>query len=791
MKYKFTRRVKKLFRGNRQSTLYKQLNSALALYFSGKVDESQKVLSNVLKLNPSNITALILSAKCYARCKQAKSAVNQIEKVHLDVLPKKERLNIIDAYNIIAINLSEEEKFESAIKLLQRAIQLSTKNYESKLILANIFYLQQRFEEAVRLFSLCYKAKKIRDINYLNNFIKALESNDEFDYIKRIINFCQDNLTLKNYGAEELAVFWLNRQYFELAKEFFISALEEKNSDPRKRARLLICIYICDKELGKSSDKNSIKKELSDNLKKLSHKDRENTLVQIVETCKTYNQSSLAWLVIQGALPPKLTSKKLLFESATLARNYGNFNLAKEWVKTGLSIDKSDVKFAKLKLLIDGEINVAHHDYRPSVNWPPPSNWAPKENHILHVLETSLPSKNNDYGIRSHEMLKAQQKLNWVVTAVTRPGFPIDSSALSQSYSAVYDSVLYYRIKSDGEAHYFQRPLDKYLDAYAHRLLQICIRERPQILQAVSNFKNALAAKAVADCLNIPWAYEIRGLWEEGLVSNRIISPHSERFEYVRNLEDEALSSATVVTTTSRIMKTHLMDRSIPADKIFIVPHAVDAEYFKPMKKNVSLQKKLEINGEDFVFGFVGKLNRYEGLLILLDACKLLVEKNISKFKCLIIGRGKDLNRIKRTIRQLNLENNVRIVSDATQANIRNYYNLLNLAVIPRTADPICQIETPKNPFEAMSMELPLLVSGTKALREIVSDCTCGEFFEPENRKALAEKLESFMNNRELLKSYGKNARKWIIEERNFDKVVANYNNAYEYALNTALSEAA
>lgn len=788
-RFKLPLKLRLLFNKRLHSSLDKKLNGALACYLSGKHNLAIKMLDEILKLNPSNIIALILNSKCFAKKNKPYEALELLEKIHLDVLPRREKVNLTDAYNLVAEAFIEKEDYFQAENILKKSIELYTKNYTSKLLLANIFAKQNKFEKTIRLFEICADAKKIRKLSDINSYLEALEKTNKTKQIKKILDKFENKLNTNNFTPKELAEFWLNRQNYNKALNLLMESL--KDLDKNEVAITQILIYICEKELGIQINKDDIKKEISLTIKKLSFVEREETLLSIVEICKKYNQQSLAWVLIKSFIPPKVSTGKLLLAATTLARNYGNFQLAEEWLKLGIRLKNSEIQFSKIKTLLDGEKNVAKNNYRPKVEWNLPSNWAPKKMHVMHVLEKSLPYKNDGYCLRSHGMLKAQQKMDYVVSAVTRPGFPRDLGRDNRSHSAVYNSVLYYRIKADGEAHYFNRPLDQYLDAYAHRLLQICIREKPEIIQAVSNFKNAFATKAVADCLNIPWAYEIRGLWEEEQVSKRVISAHSERFEYARNMEDEALNAANVVITTSNTMRTHLMDRSVPANKIFVVPHAVDSSRFIPTVKNPELFKKHDINKDSFVFGYIGKLNRYEGIHTLLDACNIVKNSGINDFTCLIIGSGKDFERIQRITRQLNLEDNVRIIPSVAHAVVNEYYNLLDLFVLPRTADPICQIETPKKPFEAMSIEVPLLLSGTKALREILKNCECGEFVEPENIEVLAQKIIEFKNNPEKLKVYGKNAREYIINERSWSKVSENYQIAYNVALENKVRKAA
>ena len=75
-------------------------------------------------------------------------------------------------------------------------------------------------------------------------------------------------------------------------------------------------------------------------------------------------------------------------------------------------------------------------------------------------------------------------------------------------------------------------------------------------------------------------------------------------------------------------------------------------------------------------------------------------------------------------------------------------------------------------PLEAMSYQIPCVVSDAWALPEIVPHNKCGKLVPPGNWEELAECIISLLSNPSLLKEYGEAGRKHVEDNFTWDKVV-------------------
>jgi glycosyltransferase involved in cell wall biosynthesis len=110
---------------------------------------------------------------------------------------------------------------------------------------------------------------------------------------------------------------------------------------------------------------------------------------------------------------------------------------------------------------------------------------------------------------------------------------------------------------------------------------------------------------------------------------------------------------------------------------------------------------------------------------------------------------------------------------------VRAYHAVLDAFVVPRTPDRVCQLVTPLKPIEAMASGLPVVVSGVRALSEIVNDKVTGLVSAPLDPAALADALSGLLDSPELRAELGANAREWVARDRTWAHNAARYREAY------------
>ena len=271
----------------------------------------------------------------------------------------------------------------------------------------------------------------------------------------------------------------------------------------------------------------------------------------------------------------------------------------------------------------------------------------------------------------------------------------------------------------------------------------------------------------------IPLAYEVRGVWEDSAVACGELKPESSRYREMRQESTLAAKQADWVITISEGLRQEFVRRGIASDKITVVPNGVDTAAFTPTARDQQLAEKLGVSGKT-VFGYISSIRELEGIEYLIRAMPEVLQTTPNS-ACLIVGDGEDKSRLESMARDLGLQDRVIFTGKVPHTDIKAYYSIIDVFVVPRPNQRVNHLVTPLKPLEAMAMEKALLVSGVGGLTELVHDGQTGLVFKPEDIHDLASKATLLAHNEHLRLELGRQARRFVVQERDWSTVVQKY----------------
>jgi glycosyltransferase involved in cell wall biosynthesis len=394
---------------------------------------------------------------------------------------------------------------------------------------------------------------------------------------------------------------------------------------------------------------------------------------------------------------------------------------------------------------------------------------------ILHIVTDALPSTSAGYTVRTQEIALAQRAAGLDPHVVTRIGFPVTAGQIDGRRLVTVDGVPYHRLLPwimPGRA-------DTIAETGLRKAARLVADLRPKVLHAASNYSNALIALALRDATRLPVVYEVRGFWEDTWLSRHAATEglrDSDRYQHSRALETYCMQAADLVVTLGEAMRDEIIERGVPADKIIIVPNGVSDDFLQPLPDATQLRKDLGIGDGEFVVGEVSSLVAHEGIGTLLEAVKILNDRGVPA-RALIVGDGPERGALQRQAAALGLD--AIFTGRVPLARVRDYHAVLDVFVVPRTRDRVCQLVTPLKPVEAMASGLPVVVSAVKALGEIVKDMATGLQAPPQDAVALADQLQRLQASPQLRRQLGDSAKEWVARDRTWAHNAARYAEAY------------
>ncbi|AKQ57175.1 glycosyltransferase [Bordetella hinzii] len=388
---------------------------------------------------------------------------------------------------------------------------------------------------------------------------------------------------------------------------------------------------------------------------------------------------------------------------------------------------------------------------------------------VLNILAFSLPYTSVGYATRSHGLAIGIRNAGWEVRPYTRPGFPYDFKSELEGQDLPpqddIDGVPYRRIfdfsrKGMNEVEYMLAAIEH----YEH----VIRAEAPEIVHAASNYVTALPALIAARRLGVPFVYEVRGFWEVTRSSRDDSFEHTAKYRYMQLFEGLTARHADHVITITTAMKEELMARGVPESNVSIAYNSVDPTRFVPRKAKRELADALGIPQGVPVIGYVGSFVDYEGLDDLVTACAGLQQAG-RDFRLLLVGDGAVFESLRQQVEASGLQDKTIMTGRVPHDLVEDYYSLIDIAPFPRKPWEVCELVSPLKPYEAMALEKAVVVSGTRALREIVAHGENGLVFAKGNVKDLQRKLDELLVDTECRIRLGKDGRAWVNRERSWN----------------------
>lgn len=220
-------------------------------------------------------------------------------------------------------------------------------------------------------------------------------------------------------------------------------------------------------------------------------------------------------------------------------------------------------------------------------------------------------------------------------------------------------------------------------------------------------------------------------------------------------------ASKTIVVSTP--LKNYLMSVGVPEKKIMVLPNGVNTEKFYPKIQSKQLSEEFGYNEEDIIIGFVGILRAWHGIEFLLDAFRIICQKE-PKCKLLLVGDGPIQSQIEHKIRELGLQNKVTITGRVPHEKVAEYVALFDIAVSPKATF----YASPMKIIEYMAQQKAVVAPDMPNIRDLIDNGRTGVLFKPNKKKDLSTTILYLVRNKMKRETIEKGALNAVMTRLNW-----------------------
>ncbi len=249
---------------------------------------------------------------------------------------------------------------------------------------------------------------------------------------------------------------------------------------------------------------------------------------------------------------------------------------------------------------------------------------------------------------------------------------------------------------------------------------------------------------------------------------------------FYRRIERWAEPQFDQVVTVSEYLREAMVKDGVPAGQIMAVPNATE---MKPASREEGLRvrQELGIRPDQRVIGALGRLEPAKGYDLLIQAVAGLSHEH-ANLCCLIAGSGRMEPSLRRQAAELGVED--RLIFAGFRKDVPQLLAAMDIFALPSRTEGI-----PIALLEACTSRLPVVAARVGGVPEVIHNAENGLLVQPDDPGALAEALDTLLQDQALANSLAEQAAADIPIRFSVDEMIYGTRLAYAAALENRKGE--
>ena len=238
--------------------------------------------------------------------------------------------------------------------------------------------------------------------------------------------------------------------------------------------------------------------------------------------------------------------------------------------------------------------------------------------------------------------------------------------------------------------------------------------------------------------------------------------------QLAKKTEKSALSNATKVLTTTPDMTRYVIEMGAKDENVEYFPLGINFLDFKPVNKDQELAKELGIRPEDTVIVFIGTVYDFAGLDNIIIKFETL-KKKIKNIKFVIVGGGRDFNRIRSLVARRNLQSEIILTGFKPQKDLYKYISLADICVNPFLVNYVTNRILPTKILEYFACGKPVLSTPLHGTKELLLHEEVGIVYS--TSEEFVETLSSLLLDKTKLQEFGKKGYAYVRKNHDWESI--------------------
>lgn len=228
-----------------------------------------------------------------------------------------------------------------------------------------------------------------------------------------------------------------------------------------------------------------------------------------------------------------------------------------------------------------------------------------------------------------------------------------------------------------------------------------------------------------------------------------------------------------VFAISSEVREFYCAHTGSPAERMQVITNGIDVRRIDDANAS-GVREELGIAPDDFVFGTVARLDLTKDTMTLARAfAAVALPRRNPKLKLLIVGDGEQRARLEEFVAMLGL--NRVVIFAGMRRDVPRLLRAMDVFALSSVSEGL-----PLTVLEAMAARLPVVATNVGALPELVEEGRTGFLVPIRHAVAMSDKLEKFIANPQLAKTFGEAARLKVEREFTLERMLRNYAELYE-----------